>query len=133
MNREETKKVLNAIDFKDGDNIVIINKNVYDKMKNEKQQLISWLEDKIKECMDKKEAFIEGLDNLDLEIDIMKVLNQRKVYQEVLDFINKGGKRMKKIFNNKKFIVTVGTILSFILGFIASIFIYRWLINFIIG
>ena len=92
MNREEAKKVLNAIDFKDGDNIVIINKNVYDKMKNEKQQLISWLEDKIKECMDKKEAFIEGLDNCDLEIDIMKVLNQRKVYQEVLDFVNKGGK-----------------------------------------
>ena len=58
----------------------------------EKQQLISWLEDKIKECMDKKEAFIEGLDNCDLEIDIMKVLNQRKVYQEVLDFVNKGGK-----------------------------------------
>ena len=61
-------------------------------LQNEKQQLIKFLEDKIKECMDKKEAFIEGLDNWDLEIDIMKVLNQRKVYQEVLDFVNKGGK-----------------------------------------
>ena len=100
--------------------------NELELLQQEKHQLISFLEDKIKECDKEIEDF------LDREYYCI-ALDKKEAFQEVLDFINKGGKRMKKIFNNKKFIVTVGTILSFILGFIASIFIYRWLINFIIG
>ena len=104
MNREEAEKVLNAIDFKDGDNIVIINKNVCDKMKNEKQQLINWLEDKIKKCdvfmqmcmnslnkkyTDKKD---EEIVKMTLKITIRECEIEIKALQEVLDFINKGGK-----------------------------------------
>lgn len=87
MNREEADKVLNAIDFKNGDNIVIINKNVYDKMKNEKQQLISFLEDRIKILSQMTAQFINIGDKV-TSIPEIKI----EVLQEILDFVNKGDK-----------------------------------------
>ena len=53
----------------------------------EKQQLISWLEDKIKEI--KKENKTNGLINEIYFYNITKI----DVYQEVLDFVNEGGKQ----------------------------------------
>lgn len=89
MNEEDAKKVLNAIDFKDGDNIVIINKNVYDKMKNKKQQLIKFLENKIKECNKEIEDF------LDREYYCI-ALDKKEAFQEVLYFVE-GNEKNEKI------------------------------------
>ena len=54
---------------------------------NEKQQLISWLENKIKEC--NKSI---GTDLLKTNATHSNKIVEVSAYQEVLDFVNKGGK-----------------------------------------
>ena len=59
--------------------------NELTKLNAEKQQLISFLEDKIKKS---KKKIKENLDRT----DYLECLNKKIAYQEVLDFVNKGGK-----------------------------------------
>ena len=59
---------------------------LYNDLYNEKQQLISWLEDKIK----KYDELIEKLKKYGNDYDLP--LYESQAFQEVLDFVNKGGK-----------------------------------------
>ena len=73
------------------------NKNFYKKVYIngeeciEKQQLISFLEDKIKECNRNLKTF-EGKEQGDYSVYYYYAERDKKAFQEVLDFINKGGK-----------------------------------------
>ena len=85
-------------------NIRVIEVPGIKKLFNEKQQLISFLEDKIKECDMIMQMSIDSLndkfaDKKDeenvrrtLKITIREYEIEIKAYQEVLDFVNKGGK-----------------------------------------
>ena len=55
------------------------------RLMQEKQQLISFLEDKIKECEKEIEEFL-------VREDFHIALDKKEAFQEVLDFVNKGGK-----------------------------------------
>ena len=55
---------------------------------NEKQQLISFLEDKIKEYDEKINAFYETY----FDKNCPNLESKLEAFQEVLDFVNKGGK-----------------------------------------
>ena len=55
-------------------------------LKKEKQQLISFLEDKIKEYDELMRIFEKNGNNNELEF------YKKETYQEILDFVNKGGK-----------------------------------------
>ena len=80
-----------------GNNLDGIDKNDFDKITAyicnfdnryiEKQQLISFLEDKIKEC--NKSI---GTDLLKTNATHSNKIVEVSAYQEVLDFVNKGGK-----------------------------------------
>ncbi len=62
-----------------------MNKNKFNKEYIEKQQFINWLEDNIKKLEEK----IKDLNYNEIEYyDAVRI----DIYQEVLDFINKGGK-----------------------------------------
>ena len=59
----------------------------------EKQQLISFLEDKIKECDDTIKLFLKKNDGSMFNgIEIAHLQDFKRIYQEVLDFVEKGGK-----------------------------------------
>ena len=66
-------------------NIKVVEVPSIKKLFNERQQLISFLEDKIKKCNKEIEDF------LDREYYCI-ALDKKEAFQEVLDFINKGGK-----------------------------------------
>ena len=53
-----------------------------------KKQLISFLEDKIKEC----EQYISLYNKGFMSVDVERIIYKKKTYKEVLNFINKGGK-----------------------------------------
>ena len=66
-----------------------------EQLQNEKQQLISFLEEKIKENVDRREELAKNIgygDEYDFGLNILKITNKLQAYREVLDFINKGGK-----------------------------------------
>ena len=58
-------------------------------MKNEKQQLISFLEDKIKEISEKIDFHMHNTNNF---FKLLRLSGKYDGYKEVLDFVNKGGK-----------------------------------------
>ena len=62
---------------------------------NEKQQLISFLEENIRNRLDTVEFYenqdIQGTKE-ELEKTVSRLLAELNIYQEVLDFVNKGGK-----------------------------------------
>ena len=62
--------------------------NYIKKIKNEKQQLISFLEDKVKEYKENEIVYKKD------KLPILKIYSKakKKAFQEVLDFVNKGGK-----------------------------------------
>ena len=62
----------------------------YNKLNLEKQQLISFLEDKIKENQ-KIQKYLYEKENIKL-VEKAKINSCIGVYQEVLDFVNKRGK-----------------------------------------
>ena len=56
----------------------------------EKQQLISFLEDKIKEYVDRREELAKNIgygDEYDFGLNILKITNKLQAYREVLDFV----------------------------------------------
>ena len=65
-----------------------------DKLQCEKQQLISWLEDKIKEYEGHKKYLYEK-QNTKL-VEKSRIIGCIGVYKEVLDFVNKVGKDEQK-------------------------------------
>ena len=81
LNREQRQLIGRLLNEMDNADVVI--KKQYE----EKQQLINWLEDKIKEKNDVLER-LEGTDSIRISI----LQSQLKAFQEVLDFVDKGGK-----------------------------------------
>ena len=75
---------------KENENIKIITVPSIKRLFNEKQQLISFLEDKIKEYK-KTEKYLYEEENTKL-VEKARVMGIIGAYQEVLDFVNKGGK-----------------------------------------
>ena len=65
-------------------------KNQRNKLEDEKQQLISFLEDKIKENQ-KIQKYLYEKENIKL-VEKAKINSCIGVYQEVLNFVNRGGK-----------------------------------------
>ena len=74
------------------DSYVMLNacRNQRNKLEDEKQQLISFLEDKIKEYQ-KIQKYLYEKENIKL-VEKAKINSYIGVYQEVLDFVDKGGK-----------------------------------------
>ena len=88
---DEMKEIVNETikENKTLDNTIDIQKIKIDMLENEKQQLISFLKDKIRELnynIYKYDTWHEVGENK----EFMKL--QVGIYQEVLDFVNKGGK-----------------------------------------